>query len=136
DGKRCLSALLVLPLQLRHLRAVRERLAVSRHAFLEGFDDGRIADDHFEDVVGTRGRNDRPVLVALEVGEGDAARRLQRVLVLRISDRGAERSSYGGGDRDRELAAAVHNRSSASGSFGRDLTQSTVRLGEKCGGEE
>src|ERR1700688_1932868 len=77
-----LRALLRCPLELHDHGAVRERLAVARNAGLERLDHGRIANDHFEPFVGSGRRDDCPVLVSLEIGERESARRLQQVLAV------------------------------------------------------
>ena len=83
DDERRLGALLELPLQLGDLGAFRERLAVAGNARLVGLDHDGIGHDHLQHLVGARAGYHRPVLVTPEVGEGDAAGRDQRVLVVR-----------------------------------------------------
>src|SRR3954470_17049917 len=89
DVESGFRALLWLPLQLDDLGPFRERLAVPGNAGLVGLDHRRIGDDDLEHFIGAGGGDHRPVLVAFEVGEGDSARRFQRVLVgdLRVNGR-------------------------------------------------
>src|SRR6202043_899366 len=77
------------------------------NAGLVRLDHGRIGDDDLEHFIGPGGRDHRPVLVSLEVGERDSARRFQRVLVLRVNGRGAEDGEPCRGYRNRELAFAL-----------------------------
>src|SRR4029077_12876560 len=110
DDERSLGALLRLPLELRDLGALRERLAVARNSTFECLDDGWIADYHLEHV-GLGGRDHRPVLVSLEVGERNSAWRFERVLVLlflRVNRRAADDGEYCRGNCNRERALAVH----------------------------
>jgi hypothetical protein len=66
-----------------------------------------LGDDYLEHFVGPGGRDHRPVLVSLEVGERNSARRFQQVLVLRVDSRGAEDGERCRGHRNRELASAL-----------------------------
>ena len=64
-----LRALLRLPLELHDHGAFGENLAVARNAGFERIDHGRVGDDDLKHFVGASGRDDRPVLVSVEVGE-------------------------------------------------------------------
>ena len=87
---------------------VREGLAIARCAGFERLDHNRIGDDHLERFFGPGGREHGPILVSPEVGEGDSARRCQRVLVLSVNGRGAQDRQHCRGYRNRALAFARH----------------------------
>src|SRR5262245_31702087 len=77
-----LGALLRVPMDLGHLGAVGERLAVAGHAGLVGGDDLRIPEDHLDQVSALADADDLPGFVSLELGECETVRHLHTVLVL------------------------------------------------------
>src|SRR6185503_2920717 len=78
-----LRTLLLVPMDLRHLGAIWERLAVAGNAGLEGRNDLWIAEDRYEQVSGLTDGNDLPLFVSPELGEGEPIRHLHGVFVLR-----------------------------------------------------
>jgi hypothetical protein len=70
-------------MDLRHLGAVWERLAVAGNARLVGRDDLGIAEDRYQQVSGLTNGDELPVFVSPELGEGEPVRHLHSVLVLR-----------------------------------------------------
>src|SRR6266481_6875603 len=62
------------PMNFRHLGAVRERLAVAGHAFLIGVDHWRIPHDHSDLAAGRTDRDDWPAFVSPELGECEPIR--------------------------------------------------------------
>src|SRR5258706_4220892 len=89
------------PMNFRHFRAVRERLAIAGHAFLIGVDHCRIPHDHSNKAFVLTDRDHRPVLVSPELREGEPIRYLQSVLVLR----GNRGTNCQDGDRRRNAEA-------------------------------
>src|SRR5262245_47444623 len=77
-----LGALLRVPMDLRHLGAVGEWLAVAGNAGLVGGDNLRIAEDHLDQVSALTDADDLPGFVSLELGECETIRHLHSVLVL------------------------------------------------------
>src|SRR3954469_18023297 len=77
DDELGIRALLRLPLQLHDPGAVRKSLAVAGNAGLVSLDHRRVGDDDLEHFIGPGGRDDCPILIAPEVGEGDSARGFQ-----------------------------------------------------------
>src|SRR3977135_2586140 len=64
-----LGTLFCFPMDLRHLRAVRERLAVAGNAGLVGVDHHGVDEDHSEHVSGLTDRDRLPLFVSPELGE-------------------------------------------------------------------
>src|SRR5262249_30740671 len=88
------------PVDLRHPGAVGERLAVSRNARLVGRDHRGVAKNRRELATVETDGNGLPGLVSFEIGEGEAARNLHGVSVLR---------GIGRGDDDSEQRYDGHN---------------------------
>src|SRR5271169_4320103 len=70
-------------MDLRHLRAVGEGLAVAGNARLVGLDHRRIAEDRFDRFSILTYGDSLPIFVSPELGEGETARDLQGIPVLR-----------------------------------------------------
>src|SRR5271165_4697802 len=70
-------------MDLRHLGAVGEWLAVAGNARLVGLDHRRIAEDRFDHLSILTNGDSLPIFVSTELGERHPARHLQGVLVLR-----------------------------------------------------
>jgi hypothetical protein len=78
-----LRTLCRLPMDLRHLGAVGERLAVVGNTGPVGVDHRRIGEDQSERVIGLTDGDGLPVLVAFELREREATRHVQREPILR-----------------------------------------------------
>ena len=70
-------------MDLRHLGAVGERLAVVGNTGPVGVDHHGIGEDHGERALSLTHGNSLPVFVSPELGEREAAQHLHNVLVLR-----------------------------------------------------
>src|SRR5262245_25955473 len=71
------------PMDLRHLSAIWERLAVTGHALLIGIDHYGVPDDRSHNAFVLTDRDYWPAFVSPELGECESARYLHSVLVLR-----------------------------------------------------
>src|SRR5262249_26177537 len=109
---RGLRALLRVPMDLRHLGVVGERLAVAGHAGPVGVGDRRIAEDYLDQVSGLTDGDSLPDFVAPELREGEPVRHLHSVLVLRGNGPAAQRCEQSDCDRARDKR--VHHRCSAT----------------------
>src|SRR5215218_2193707 len=94
-----------LPMDLRHLSAVGEKLAVARNAGPIGLDHHRIGEDHGDQPVVLTGRNNLPAFVSPERGELEPARHLHGVLIVlgkgdasEDGERNATHQSHGFGE--------------------------------------
>src|ERR1700733_10844476 len=74
------------PMDLRHLGAIRKGLAVTGVAHLIHVDHHRIPEDRGDRTTVIADRDHRPAFVSSELSEREAIRYLERVLVLRGND--------------------------------------------------
>jgi hypothetical protein len=77
-------------MDLRHLSAIWDSLAVAGHAFLIGIDHYRIPHDHSDQAFVLTDRDYWPAFVSPELGEREPAGHLKGVLVLRGNGRAAQ----------------------------------------------
>src|SRR5262249_39346048 len=70
------------PMDLRHLGTIWERLAVTGHAFLIGIDHYWVPHDRSDLALVLTDRHSGPAFVAPELGERESTGHLQGVLVL------------------------------------------------------
>ena len=82
------------PVDLRHLGAIRKRLAVTGNACLVRVDHHGISDDHSELIPVMANGDYLPAFVSPELGKCESTRHLQRILVGLCQD--------GQGDKQRE----------------------------------
>jgi len=94
--------------QLHDLGAFGEGLAVAGRAGLVGCDHLGIGDDDLEHLVRAGGRDHRPILVALEIGEGDSPWRHQGIFLLRIDRDPHDRQQNGRRGGELEDLGALH----------------------------
>src|SRR6516165_1561891 len=78
------------PMDLRHLSAIWERLAVAGHAFLIGIDHYGVPHDRSNLAFVLTDRDYWPAFVSPELGQCEPAGHLQGVLVLRGNGRAAQ----------------------------------------------
>src|SRR4029077_3436122 len=96
------------PMDLRHLGAVREGLAVVGNPSLERFDHRRIPHDHRERLSVVTDRNNLPGFVSPELRECEPTRHFQRVLVLRGNGPAAQDDEHHRDNRNRQRASTLH----------------------------
>src|ERR1700733_7099124 len=96
-------------MDFRHLGAVRDRLAVAGDARLVGVDHYGIPHDHGELAAVLANRDDRPIVVASELGEREPAGDLHSVLVLRRNGPAAQDGDESCNDRNREDRNSLHD---------------------------
>jgi hypothetical protein len=79
---------------LRHLGAIRERLAIAGNAGPVGVYHLGISEDHSDEPVVLTGGNNLPTFVSLEPGEREPTRHFQGVLVLLGKGDAAQRGDH------------------------------------------